>query len=422
MSELYLDGIRVATGSPASIQNQAARYGATTFGSASSSTPDSSSATPPPTSPTSVNKVGPPIPDYIYTELRNALVNGQTTVRQALDSLQKLIDTKTYSGGIDQGRILQPITVSTSKGTYTISPATAINQRFDAGSVEKLISGGNISGISIAKVADPGSTTPPGSPSPTGATPPTPTGAGMNEALAAIQNNNNLNADQKAFLQKMVEAQFSGDENLVKKLIAGVEAITPYANVYFKAQANLVLSALKSGLEGQATDVQYSKDKLKGQLDDLKADITASRGNLDFEKTQALQKLSRSYETDLETLRQNLAVSGKTFSSVRDRSEQLLNKQNEGLVQSTNQKFSFESGNLSRQETGALRDYQTNLQYLTDQNTQKRISMLREAEKQVGSPALSGAGYAPPVPDVPGDLPYKQTADIYTGAMKFAGF
>ena len=95
-----------------------------------------------------------PIPDYIYTELRNAILNGQSTPRQALSSLQKLAQTGHFSLDINENRILQPITVTTSRGTFSISPATAIDWKFDKESVEKQITRGNISGVSITPVSE----------------------------------------------------------------------------------------------------------------------------------------------------------------------------------------------------------------------------------------------------------------------------
>lgn len=397
--ELWVDGVRTATGTLSSIQNMASRYGSAPAQSAQVPQGTTSS----PQSPaTQTPKL--PIPDEVYIQIRQSVIDGSRTPADALAYMQALGDSAQYSGGFDRLKLFPPGFAFVSNGG---------NYQFD-----NTGTGGRIKTTATVQQTN---VTPQGVTTTTSSTPPSST-VTLDAMLAEIDARTDLDADQKAVLKEIASAQFTGDTAKMQRLIAGVQAVTPYANVYFKAQAALVLSALKSGLEGQTTDVQFSKDKLQGQLDDLKADIAASRGNLDFEKTQALQKLARSYETDLETLRQKLAVSGKTFSSVRDRSEQLLKEQQEGLVQSTTQKFSFETGKMGRQEESALRDYQTNLAYLTNQDTQKRISMLREAEKQVGSPALATAGYTPPVPDVPGDLPYQYKEKILSGGAKVAGF
>ena len=127
------------------------------------------------------------------------------------------------------------------------------------------------------------------------------------------------------------------------------------------------------------------------------------------EKTKQLEELARNYEVELGNTRQNLASVGKTSSSVRSRSEQLLQEQNAGLVESVGKKFSFQTGGLERQQASAERDLPLELERLRDKSNQARIEALRRAEAEVGSGALSG--YADLFGGIGGDLPRKQVTD-----------
>ena len=414
IAELWVNGARVATGTIDSIRSQATRYGSAPTPSPSTST---SSVSPQSyTPPASTQKQ--PIPDSIYTELRNALVNGQTTVRQALDSLQKLIDTKTFSGSIDQNRILQPITVTTSQGTYTISPATALDQRFDSGSIDLLLKRGNISGISISAA---GGSTPGTSPTATNPAVPNVPVPKFDEAAAALLNNPALTADQKDALTKLFSTLSVGDTAAANKMVAAFNAATAYSDPYFKAQVSILSDALSRGLAANEGDLAHSERVLNQTLSDLRANTAASHDQLSFQHLQELSKLARSYETDLGTVRDNMAAVGKSSSSVRSRAEQLLNESNTGLVESANRNYSYQSGTLSRDLASKGTSTTEQIAYLQDKATQARIDALRKTEEQVGSSTLGALGYSggDVLGGVSGEIPRKKVVDALSAATSW---
>ena len=228
-------------------------------------------------------------------------------------------------------------------------------------------------------------------------------------SLADLLKNPNITQDQKNMVKGVYDVVSKYDEAQANKLIAGFNAATQFSDPFFKAQTAMVVDSLKRGLAANAGDLKFSETQLQNTLADLKSNIEASKDYADFEKTKQLEELARNYEADLETNRQNLAMVGKTSSSVRSRSEQLLQEQNAGLVESVGKKFSFQTGGLERQQASAVRDLPLELARLQDKSTQARIEALRKAEAEVGSGALSG--YADILTGIGGELPRKKVSD-----------
>ena len=238
-------------------------------------------------------------------------------------------------------------------------------------------------------------------------------------ALAEILKNPNLSADQKAFIQSFYDTVTTNDVANSDKIIAAFNAATKYSDPYFKAQTLIATDALSRALGATDGDLSFNEEKLRNTLKDLEANTSASKDYLSFQHTQELKKLEDSYRNDLETTRTDLASVGKTSSSVRSRAETMLNENNQGLVESSNRQFSYQTGNLDRTLSGASRDTASSLAYLQDKATQDRISLLRTAEGNVGSEALSKLGYTGLLGGVGGSIPRQQVQDALSFSNSF---
>jgi len=241
----------------------------------------------------------------------------------------------------------------------------------------------------------------------------------QDKAVQDILNNTNISADQKALLQKFFETISTNDVATANKIIAGFNAATEYSSPYFKAQTLIATDALSRAIGASEGDLAFNEKKLRDTLNDLQATTSASKDQLSFQHSQELKKLADSYKVDLENTQQNLASLGKTSSSVRTQSEQLLSEQNQGLVESSTRQFSYQTGNLDRSLAGTTRDVSQSLAYLQDKATQDRIANLRKTEEQVGSSVLSSLGYTGLLGNVGGDIPRRQVTDSLSFANSF---
>ncbi len=236
-----------------------------------------------------------------------------------------------------------------------------------------------------------------------------------NTDLAGITSK--LPADQQKVVQSVYDATLQGDADMASRIKAAMSAASQYSSPYFKAQTRLATDALDRGLSSQEGDLDFAERQQRAALDELRQNTNASKDQLSFEHSKELKTLERNYETKLLDTRQNLAAAGFTSSTRRARTEELLSDENEGLVESSNKRFGYQTGNLDRnlayQESGTALQIE-NLRRLASEG---KIDLLRSAEEMVGSKALSG--YSGTLGGVGGTIPRAQAQDQFQFASNF---
>jgi hypothetical protein len=197
-----------------------------------------------------------------------------------------------------------------------------------------------------------------------------------------------------------------------------MKAASEFSDPYFKAQIRLATDALARGLSGKDGDLAFAEGQQRAALDELRANTAASKDQLSFTHAQELKQLETKYTTDLQTTQDNLAASGFTSSSRRARSEQILGEQNQGLVESSNKGYSYQTGNLTVlwRLTTQLRNQIANLQRLTAEG---KLDLLRAGEEKVGSANLASLGYTGLLGDVGGQIPRQQVTDAMNFSSSF---
>jgi len=161
--------------------------------------------------------------------------------------------------------------------------------------------------------------------------------------------------------------------------------------------------------------VKQREDALK----ELKADIAASKDHLTFKARQELEMLARDHETKLEDARQNLAATGFTSSTRRQRTENLLDVNYGDAVESSNRSLAYQTNRLDRQAAGADQSTAAEIENLRRLASEGKLSLLRKAEEMTGSAALSGLGYNGLVGDVGGSIPRQKVLDENQFANSF---
>ncbi len=238
-------------------------------------------------------------------------------------------------------------------------------------------------------------------------------------SLAELLGGNTLTPDQKQIVQQLYDAVSTNDQAKVDKLKAAFSAATDFSEPYFKAQVLIATDALDRALGANEGDLGYQEEKLQNTLKDLLGTIDSSKEYLSFGNRQELEGLARSYEKNLEDTRTNLAALGKTSSSVRSKSEQILGEENKGLVESSNRKLAFDTNKLDTQGANAVRDTSRDISYLRDKATQDRISALRKTEADVGSKTLQDLGYTDLLSGLPGEIERKKVQDAASFSNSF---
>ena len=245
--------------------------------------------------------------------------------------------------------------------------------------------------------------------------------AHKNDAIfAELMRTTKATADDKKIMEEGYKIISKNDSDKALQLAQNFNFALEFSDPIFKAKAAIVIDALKQGLASTSGDLAFRETQLSNTLKDLQANTEATKGQLDFQHTQELEKLAKSYQQDLLTTRDNMAMVGKTSSSVRARAEQLLGEQNTGLVESSNKQFTYQTGVQSRNLASAERNLPLELAQLRDEAKQKRIADLRRAETDLGSYGLSNLGFAGA--DVLGDVPSGLGNQKIKDALSFANF
>lgn len=417
--EVFKDGQRVSTGTAGALS----MYGLSptklsTQPTTVVETPSTqTSYVPPPTF------APPPVSEAQYQSIRQMVSGGQLTPQGAVDELNKQIKSGQYSGSVDTSRLfpsdfsyvgadkatykvgsnLQPIRTSAAISNTTITPQGITTNKtitLPSGMQVQVDSSGNIVSSATNSLPDV---------------------AHQNDALFAnLIKNSTATADEKKIMQEYYSIVSKNDSDKALKLLQNFNFGLEFSDPIFKAKAAIVTDALKQGLSGNTTDLAFKEKQLTNTLNDLRANTEATKGYLDFTHTQELEKLARSYETDLNTVRDNAAMVGKTSSSVRSKAEQLLNEQNTGLVQSSNKQFTYQTGQQNRNLASAETNYPLELAQLQDEATRKRIAALRTAETDLGSYGLGNLGYSQT--DMLGNIPSDIGRQKIKDALSFSNF
>lgn len=246
----------------------------------------------------------------------------------------------------------------------------------------------------------------------------TPSGT-SDPGLLKILNNPTLLPDQKAVIQSIFNATVSNDADTAARLQAALKAASEFSDPYFKAQIRLVTDALQRGISGKEGDLAFAESQQRAALDELRANTAAAKDQLSFQHAQELKQLETKYVTDLQTTQDNLAASGFTSSSKRARSEQILNEQNQGLVESSNKNFAYDLGNRDRTLASNEASTQAQIANLRRLSAEGKLDLLRNTEQKIGSENLASLGYANLLGNVGGDIKRQQATDALSFANSF---
>lgn len=226
-----------------------------------------------------------------------------------------------------------------------------------------------------------------------------------------------LPQDLKAMIQAAYGAISTNDQAKANQLISAFNAASQYSDPYFKAQIRIATDALQRGVQGQEGDLSFKEQQLQNALQDTSSNIAASKDYLSFQHNQELNQLARNYQQELDSTQNDLASRGLTSSSIRSRSEGILKDNYNGMVESNNKTFAFQTGQQNRQLGTAQRDTAAQLAYYQDLAARNKLDLLRKTEEQVGSTNLSG--YSNLLGNIGGQIPQNQVKDALSFASNF---
>lgn len=321
------------------------------------------------------------------------------------DQVKKLQDYLVSKGLMTQEQ------VNTGYGTYGPQTTAAVKKLQEQLGVDNSSGVGYFGPRTIAAITK--------SAPASGTTPASDAAPAQDPVLTQILSNPNLDAGQKKILVTADQVVKSGDTDLAGRLIEAMKAASEFSDPYFKAQVRLATDALQRGISAKEGDLAFAEQQQKAALDELRANTAASKEYLSLEHAQELKRLESKYQQDLATTQDNLAATGFTSSSRRNRAEQILNENNQGLVESSNRKYGYDIGNLDRSLTTGDANTQAQIVNLKRLAAEGKIDLLRKAEKDIGTANLQPLGYTGLLGNIGGDLERQKVLDSASFANNF---
>jgi hypothetical protein len=208
----------------------------------------------------------------------------------------------------------------------------------------------------------------------------------------------------------LATASNSTNTEKIKTLIEALKQAEKQSNAYNNEIIRITKSELERQIGVKTSDVNSQISDLTTAINRLKEDLVYGSGDLSVEEQAELKRQQRNYEIQLESLTENVAAAGLTFSSRRALAEQRLADENTDVVESTQRKYAREMRDLRLR---AARGEEDALKKITDLNRglgEGTTSLIRTAEEKIGTDNLPNTTGA--VGGVLGELEQNKWSDI----------
>lgn len=228
-----------------------------------------------------------------------------------------------------------------------------------------------------------------------------------------------LDEDRRQAVLAVFQAIASNDTERANQIMSAFEASTAVSDPFFKQELRLAKDAIERGFVAIDKEEEFRTKQLQRNLADVKQDLITRKDQLSFEEQSALKDIERQYTNTIKETRQNLASTGKTFSSERDLTEQMIEESTGQMRESTKRQFGLQNLELQRTGERTERDTQSEIERLAEVTKQNRLDFLRSGEAKIGTKNISSIykGGLKPIGDIVGDIPQRQFEDVLRGTQ-----
>ena len=188
------------------------------------------------------------------------------------------------------------------------------------------------------------------------------------------------------------------------KIIEALTVASGQTNAYIGEAIRIAIEELERNIGIATDDVNSKIDKITTAIDRLNEDLATGTSDLTIEEQAELSRQKRTYEVQLEGLKENVSAKGLTFSSKRTLAENRMATENTDMVESTQRKYARELRELreraSRGEADAIqaiKDLEAGLETTTG-------TLIGDTESLIGTGNLPG-DMTGTIGDVTGTLP-----------------
>ena len=204
-----------------------------------------------------------------------------------------------------------------------------------------------------------------------------------------------LDENNKAIVSYYYNTLASQNTAKAQAFTTALDLASKQADPYWKEKLNIVKDELQRTTATTEADLASREKTLMDRQNAINEDLATNKEYLTAEQQAELARQSENYNNDLTTVREQMASSGLSSSSIRNRAENKLATRNADIIGSATRAY---EKNIKSTENTATRELASIAQQTADyqrQASEAKTSAARTAEANVGSTALGETSVAP---------------------------
>lgn len=221
-----------------------------------------------------------------------------------------------------------------------------------------------------------------------------------------------LSNDQKSLAYFTYKTQIASTDAQKIDAQKALEEAKKLADPYFKEQIRLAQDEINRSVSSIKNDAQSKVAQLQTRIQQIQEDLKFNKDNLTIDQQTELASQIRKNEGDLFNLQQNMAESGLAFSSPRQKAEQNLAADQQGLAESTQRKYNNQKYLAEQDAARNTASINSSLADIERQKQEKLLEIARKGEQQLGSANFSGVDGVSNLGNVTGALPTQNQSQI----------
>jgi hypothetical protein len=233
-----------------------------------------------------------------------------------------------------------------------------------------------------------------------------------------------LNPDRQSYIRAYYDILSQNEKENQERLKEALEVAKSQADPYFAEQLNIAQSELLIALGEQKEDFASKQRDLQLRIDQIKEDLKTGKERLTVDQQAELARREREYEYQLESLREDAAARGLTFSTQRALAESRQATEQADIVESTKRSFQREVEDLQTRAARGETEAQNLLEDYERAYGENVGQLVRGAETTLGTAGLPSLPELPgvkPLGGVTGTMEETKTRDILARAEALAG-
>jgi hypothetical protein len=204
-----------------------------------------------------------------------------------------------------------------------------------------------------------------------------------------------LDENNKAIVSYYYNTLASQNTAKAQAFTTALDLASKQADPYWKEKINIVKDELTRTTATTEADLASREKTLMDRQSAINSDLATNKAYLTTEQQAELARQSENYNVDLTTVRENMAASGLSSSSIRNRAEQRLATNNADIIGSSKRAYEKQIGDINNSATRELAIIAQQTADYQRQALESKTSSARTAEANIGSTELGTTPFAP---------------------------